>query len=137
MATDAAGLSVDGGINISFITSNKGQLLLLLNQYLYRCNKKTSKKKYWVCVCTGCKVAIHTDVMNVYVCGGTAEHDHQPNPEMVDVRNARQRMKKRALAETIPTSMIYEQELANPSVNSTTLAIFPTSLEMSTCLQLL
>ena len=121
MTKDATESPVEGGINISFITSNKVQVLLLLNQYLYRCNKKTMKKKYWVCVHSGCEVSIHTDVMNVYVCGGIAEHCHQPNPEMFDVRNARQRMKERS----------------NPSVNSTSQAIFPTSLEMSTCLQLL
>ncbi len=128
--------SLQGTMNISFITSNKGQLLLLLDQYLFRCHKKTAKKKYWVCIHNGCKVSIHTDINDTYVCGGDTQHDHEPNPEMIAIRKVRQKMKERALEETIPTTMIYEQEVSNASLDSMTLAVLPTSLEMSTCIKL-
>ncbi|CAF4487910.1 unnamed protein product, partial [Rotaria sp. Silwood2] len=117
-------------INISFITSNKGQLLLLLNNYLYQCNKKTIKKKYWQCISKGCTVYLHTDTNNIYLGGDVPEHDHEPNPELVEVRQVRQKIKERALKEIIPISMIYEQETSHTSISSTTLAILPTSQEI-------
>lgn len=67
---------MEGVINISSIKSNNGQLLLRLYQYLYRCNKKTVKKKYWVCIYNRCKASVYTDVLNIDVFGGTAERDH-------------------------------------------------------------
>jgi hypothetical protein len=128
----AAELSSPEAQKISFITSNKGQLLMQLGQYLYRCHKTTIKKKYWVCIHNGCKVSVHTDINNTYLCGGNSQHGHEPNPEMIAARNVRQKIKERVLKETVPTTMIYEQEIANAPLNSMTLAILPTSLEMST-----
>ncbi len=36
-------------MDIKFIKSNKGQLLLVLSDYMYWCNKKIAHKKYWIC----------------------------------------------------------------------------------------
>ncbi len=119
-------------INITFIKSNKGQPLLVLNNYLYNCNKKTAKKKYWVCISSGCTMYVHTDINDTYVCGGVAQHNHESNPEMVTVRQVRDKIKERALNEIIPISMIYEQETSKTSINSTTLAILPTCQEIGT-----
>ncbi|CAF4171245.1 unnamed protein product [Rotaria sordida] len=117
-------------INLTFTKSNKGQLLLVLNGYLYKCNKKTANKKYWICTYKECKKSIHTNPNDVYVCGGTDPHDHEPNPDMIAARNIRNKIKERALQEIIPISMIYEQELSNSSINSTTIAILPTCQEL-------
>jgi hypothetical protein len=117
-------------MNLRFIKSNKGQLLLVLKDYLYRCNKKTSRKKYWICIHNDCKMYVHTDLNDVYLCGGTQTHDHEPNPEMIVIKDVRQKMKERVLNEVIPASMIYEQELSKTSIDSTTLAILSTCQEI-------
>ncbi|CAF4381338.1 unnamed protein product, partial [Adineta steineri] len=52
------------------------------------------------------------------------------NPELVEVRQVRQKIKERALQEIIPISIIYEQETSKASISSTTLAILPTSHEI-------
>ncbi|CAF1349582.1 unnamed protein product [Rotaria sordida] len=122
--------SVENNIKVTFITSNKGKLLLVLNNYLYKCNKKTSTKKYWLCINNECTMYVHTDTNDKYLYGGTAQHDHEPNPEMVEARQVRQNIKERALKELIPISMIYEEEIAKISNHSTTLAILPTSQEI-------
>ncbi|CAF2396034.1 unnamed protein product [Rotaria sp. Silwood2] len=114
-------------MNISFITSNKGHLLLVLNDYLYKCNKKKANKKYWVCISNGCKVYIQTDPNNTYLCSVRAPHDHEPNPEMVEAKNVHQKIKERALKELTSISMIYEQEVSKTSLSTTTVAILPTN----------
>jgi hypothetical protein len=124
-------------INVTFIKSNKDHMLLALNNYLYKCNKKTAKKKYWICTSIGCKMSVHTDPNNVYLCGGTDPHDHESNPEMIAVKHVRQKIKERALHEIIPTSMIYEQELSKTSTTSTTMAIIPTCQEISMFVRIL
>lgn len=48
-------------VKVNFLTSDKGQPLLVLNDYVYRCNKKPLKKNYWVWISTGCNIFIQTD----------------------------------------------------------------------------
>jgi hypothetical protein len=43
---------------LNFITSNNGQPLLVMNDYVYKCNKKTTKKKYWTCAASGCNTFV-------------------------------------------------------------------------------
>jgi hypothetical protein len=128
--TTATESSDKENINVTFIKSNKDHLLLVLNDYLYKCNKTTAKKKYWICTSKGCKMSVHTDSNDVYLCGGTDPHDHESNPEMIAVKDVRQRIKERVLHEMIPISMVYEQELSKTSITSTTMAIIPTSQEI-------
>jgi len=35
--------------SISFIQSQKGKPLLVLDKYIFKLNKTTSTKKYWIC----------------------------------------------------------------------------------------
>ncbi|CAM4834891.1 unnamed protein product [Rotaria magnacalcarata] len=81
-------------------------------------------------MCKGCTVYVHTDTNNVYLGSDVPEHDHEPNPELLEVRKVRQKIKERALNEIIPISMIYEQETSRTSISSITLAILPTSQEI-------
>jgi len=53
--------SVSTNENLSFITSSKGQRLLVMNEYVYSCNKKTTKKKYWKGAVKECSILVHTD----------------------------------------------------------------------------
>lgn len=39
---------------LNLMTLNKGQPLLVMKNYVYKCNKKTTKKKYWTCTASGC-----------------------------------------------------------------------------------
>ncbi|CAF3612426.1 unnamed protein product [Rotaria sp. Silwood1] len=75
-------------------------------------------------------ITSNKDTNNIYLGGDVPEHDHEPNPELVEVRQARQKIKERALKEIIPISMIYEQETSHTSISSATFAILPTSQEI-------
>ena len=66
-------------INLTFIKSHKGQLLL---NYLYKCNKITPNKKYRICTYNECKKWVYTNANDIYICGSTDPHNHQPNPDM-------------------------------------------------------
>ena len=61
----ASSASADG--QISFMTSNKGQRLLVLNEHVYRWIKKTAGKKYWICMISGCSITVHTNEDDIYV----------------------------------------------------------------------
>ncbi|CAF4155088.1 unnamed protein product [Rotaria magnacalcarata] len=65
----------DANENLSFIKSNKGQPLLVMNEQLYKCNKKTARKKYWICIVNGCSMVVHTDENDVYLYGETIYMD--------------------------------------------------------------
>lgn len=122
--------STDVNNNMSFIKSNKGQRLLAINGNVYRCNKKTPRKKYWKCVVRGCTMSVHTDENDVYLCGGKSDHDHEPNSDLIQAKRLRQQMKQRVLNELTPIAMIYEEETAKSSVDRTVLATFPTNQEI-------
>jgi len=128
--SDPTNSSVSLDTNISFITSGKGQRLLIMNENAYRCNKKTAKKKYWRCVVSGCTMSVHTNENDIYVCGGKDSHDHESNSDMINRTRLRQRMKERVLKELTPINMIYEEEIAKSSLSDTTLSTFPTQQEI-------
>jgi hypothetical protein len=115
---------------LNFMTSNKGQPLLVMNDYVYRCNKKTIKKKYWTCTAGGCNVCVHTDLNNNYLCGGKIEHEHAANPEIIEVQQTREKMKSRAMNELTSIGNIYDEEMSKTTMSSTAIAIFPTIHEI-------
>jgi hypothetical protein len=117
-------------INISFILSNKGQRMLVMNNHIFRYNKKTTKKKYWMCAVSGCEVRIQTDENDVYLCGGKDTHNHAANSDLIEQTRLRQKIKQRVADELTPINMIYEQEIAKASLSFSALATFPTSHEV-------
>ena len=118
---------------LSFITPTKGQALLVMNEHLYKCNKKTAKKKYWICVVSSCKVYVHTTLEDSYLSGGINPHDHAPNPDLIEVKKIRQQIKKRVIDEITPVGMIYDEEMAKVSMSTSALAILLTSHGICTC----
>ena len=124
----ASSTSTDG--QISFMTSNKGQRLLVLNEHVYRCNKKTAEKKYWVCMISGCSVTVHTSEDDSYLRGGKSLHDHESSSDFIETTRLRHQMKQRALNELTPINIIYEEEIAKASLNISALATFPTNQEI-------
>ncbi|CAF1377342.1 unnamed protein product [Rotaria magnacalcarata] len=116
--------------DLYFIDSNKGQPLLVMNQHVYKCNKKTPSKKYWVCLVRSCGVFVHTDANNEYLYGGKTDHSHPPNPEYVQIKQTREKVKKRAVKELMSIGKIYDEEMAVTTMNAVAVAIFPTVHEI-------
>lgn len=130
MSAVTEGLCSDFDSNISFITSNKGQRLLVTNENIYQCNKKTERKKYWKCVVVGCVMSIHTNENDSYLCGGKTNHDHQPHSDLIQAKNLHQQMKQRVSNEMTSISVIYEEETAKTTIDRSVLAAFPTNQEI-------
>jgi hypothetical protein len=76
MEATTESLSIING-HWKFITSDKGQLILVTNQYIYKCNKKIPNTKDWVCILKGCDVYVHTDINNNYLSGSESDHAHR------------------------------------------------------------
>ena len=123
-------VAVDTAEKISFVASNKGQKLLVLNSHIYRCNKNTARKKYWKCAAKECSIVVHTDENDVYIGGGKEGHNHEPNGDLIGKRNNRQEMKQRVMNEATPISLIYEEELTKAALSPSSTATFPTHQEI-------
>ena len=61
----------------------------MLIDYVYKCNKKTAHKTYWICTYKECKKYTHTNLNDGYLCGGIEPRDHESNPGMLTARNTR------------------------------------------------
>ena len=102
---------------LSFITSNKGQRLLIRSDQVYRCNKKTDRKKYCKCIMIGCSIVVHSDESDIYLYGGLVEHDYELNLDLIQTTRFRQQMKERVLNELTPIRVIYDEEIMKASLN--------------------
>ena len=49
---------------ISFIQSQKGKHLLTLGKHIFKLNKSTENRKYWICTVKRCTAGIHTNSNN-------------------------------------------------------------------------
>lgn len=96
--------------SLSFLVSNKGNLLLVLNDFVYRLKKQTKDKKYWICQLNGCTAYVHTDIDNIFI-KSSGDHNHLCEPELVKVKQFRINLKYRAVQETTAISKIYEEEI--------------------------
>ena len=115
--------------NLSFLTSNKGKPLLLLEGFLFKVNKETKDKTYWTCRNASCRATVHTDGSNTLL-RANGEHDHLPQPEEIQIQALREKMKNRALNETVPIARIYEEEVLKADLSTRALASLPLAREM-------
>ncbi|CAF3128721.1 unnamed protein product, partial [Rotaria sp. Silwood2] len=78
---------------ISFIQSQKGKPLLVLDKYIFKLNKTTKTVKYWICTLIKCSAKVHTNLYDelIKIIG---EHCHRPEKETIDVREFRARAKQ-------------------------------------------
>ena len=83
-----------------------------------------------MCTVSSCGAYVHTTLDDSYLSGGTDLHDHAPNPELIQVKKLREQIKKRAIDEVMPVGMIYDEEMAKVSMNTSATAIFPTNQEI-------
>ena len=80
-------LTVNNGL--SYITSNKEQPFLVMNQSVYKSDKKTPNKKRWICIVKDCNVYVYTDISNKYLFGDTNGHSHPANPKFLQIKQTR------------------------------------------------
>ena len=99
-----------GNTNVSFVTSNKENPLLALDEFLLKTNKRTKAKKYWTCRSAGCWASVHTDIHNALL-KSNGEHDHLPQPEGIQKTLFRGKVKDRVVSETTAIARIYKEEV--------------------------
>ncbi|CAF0947334.1 unnamed protein product [Rotaria sordida] len=86
------------------------------------------KVKYWTCHSDGCVANVHRD-KNDHFIKSNGQHHHIPEPEQIELRNLKGKVKERLKTETSSITKIYEEELARSNLSSTTLTIAFTAAE--------
>jgi len=115
---------------IAFISSNKGNRMLVKEGFIYKFNKQTSSKIYWICKTKNCNANIHTD-LNCNFMQSNGKHNHLIEPEEMEVKHFRDALKERAINETTPISKIYDEEMVKAHFSSETLANVPQIFNIS------
>ncbi|CAF1584841.1 unnamed protein product [Rotaria magnacalcarata] len=113
---------------ISFTTSNRGRLLLVYAGHIYRLKKSTEKVKYWACHIDDCLASVHTNKNDEFI-KANGHHHHMPEPEKIELRNLKKRVKDRVQSETNSIPQIYEEELARSNLSSAALTLAPVALD--------
>jgi hypothetical protein len=121
---------MDDATILSFTTSNHGKTMLIYAGYVYRLKKSTKKVKYWICQSNSCAANVHTNVDNQFI-KANGQHRHLPAPERIEVRDLKNKVKKRVEDETTSVPKIYEEELARSNLSSTALVFAPLSFDAS------
>ena len=119
--------------SVSFVKSNKGKPLLLLNQYMFKCNKTTDSKRYWICTQDGCDVSVRTKLNNEFL-SISGDHDHVIDPDVLQRKLLKQKMKDRIITETTSITTIYDEEISKANLFEAGAAQFPTVIEYRTYL---
>ncbi|CAF1165111.1 unnamed protein product [Rotaria sordida] len=70
------------------------------------------------------------EVIHVGYCQSNGHHYHIPDPEQIELRNLRKKVKDRAQSETNSIPKIYEEELARSNLSSTALTLAPVAVEI-------
>lgn len=109
---------------LSFITSNKGCDLLVKDNFVYKMNKRTSSKIYWICKTKNCAASIHTDI-DKNLLKLNEKHNHLLEPEHLQVHKFRNILKERAINETAPIQKIFDEELSKAQFSPDVLSNVP------------
>ena len=108
----------------STLVSNKGKRLLVKDGFVYKMNKQTASKIYWLCKTKNCKAHIHTDLNHIFLLT-SGEHNHLLEPGDQEVQEFRAALKQRAINETTPIPKIYDEEIAKAQFPTEVLAKVP------------
>ncbi|CAF4091569.1 unnamed protein product, partial [Rotaria sordida] len=76
-----------------------------------------------MCSERGCGVYIHTSVTDELL-SISGDHNHSANPDQIEVKLLRDKMKERILAETTSITKIYDEEIAKANLSKSATAIF-------------
>ena len=109
---------------LSFITSNKGRDLLVKDNFVYKMNKRTSFKIYWICKNKDCPASIHTDIDKKFL-KSNEQHNHLLEPEHLEVQKFRNILKERVINETGPIQRIFDEELSKAQFSPDVLSNVP------------
>ncbi|CAF1246239.1 unnamed protein product [Adineta ricciae] len=109
---------------LSFVKSNKGHRQLVRNGYIYKLNRQTSTKMYWICKHQGCTATVHIDKTDNYL-QSNGEHNHLIESEELEVQRFRIGLKDRVINETAPIPKIFDEEIAKARFSSNALANVP------------
>lgn len=131
MESDSSDTTSTTKTNLAFITSNKGKKLLVYKNYIFRCNKTTIFKKYWVCNERNCGVFVHTSSKDEFI-SIVGEHNHIVEPHFLDIRSVKEKMKERIFGETTSITKIYDEEVKKASLSAEAAAELPTVIEFRT-----
>jgi len=115
---------------ISFINSQKGKLMLVIDDYIFKFNRESKTTKYWICTFSGCLAKVRTTLDNQLI-EFSDKHNHPSEKEKIEVRKFREKVKERAVNETTPVPQIYEQECARMILFFSAITILPSEREMS------
>jgi hypothetical protein len=118
--------------SISWLTSNKGKRLLIIDGFVFQSNKVLTKVTYWKCEIKECGATAHTD-SNDQLVKERGTHTHLPSPERNEIRSLKKAAKDRVKVEAISVTQIYEEELAHAQLSTTALATAPSGNEASKC----
>ncbi|CAF1238727.1 unnamed protein product [Adineta ricciae] len=77
---------------VSFIKSQKGNKMLVMNDYIFKFNKTVGPTKYYRCKHSRCIVTLHTDLNDV-ISKFNGEHCHPPEPEEIEIRKFKEAVK--------------------------------------------
>lgn len=116
--------------NITFIKSQKGKPMIVIDDYIFKFNRESKTTKHWICTYTGCSSKIHTSLDNQLI-SVIDNHNHPSEKEKIEIRRLREKMKERAVVETTPIPQIYEEEWARMMLSFAAIAITPSEREMS------
>jgi len=91
---------------ISFVHSQKGRLMAVIDNYTFKLNRETETTKYWICTFNRCLSKVHTTLDNQLI-KLVDKHNHPSEKEKIEKREFREKVKQRAMNETIPVPRIY------------------------------
>ncbi|CAF3832306.1 unnamed protein product, partial [Rotaria sp. Silwood1] len=115
---------------VSYIQSQKGKPLLVLDNCIFKLNKTTITTKYWTCTCIECSMKVHTNV-NDQLVKIIGEHCHPTEQELIHVREFRAKVKQRAIDETTPIPRIYDEDRARGMLSNVVIALLPSKREIN------
>ena len=101
----------NGQLSLLFINSNKGYRQVIRDGFIYKFNKQTSLKIYWICKAKNCSATIHMDT-NFNYLQSNGEHIHLRETEDIELQRFREFLKDRVIDETAPISQIYDEEIS-------------------------
>lgn len=127
-------LSSESKPSIGKTTSNKRKPMLTISgfQFQFKDYNKGKTLKFWRCANRLCNIILHTNLNDEFVkfSKDKNEHSHLPNPGALQLRNLREKMRKRAENELLPLQQIAEQEVRRCLLTGEALAVLPNILNL-------
>ena len=123
----------------SFVTSSKGNSMLVHHEYVYVCNYKpvSGRTYHWMCKKAGCRARAATrgrtcDDVTSIVIKVANEHNHAPASVDIRLYDAMERLRQQALQTNVFPMTLRLQLLA--SVDPEVAAILPSKGAMARCI---